>query len=52
MKKPNLDLNDIFFIVGLGLFTSGIGILSVPAAMIATGGLFLAIALIGAIRKR
>jgi hypothetical protein len=52
MKKPNLDIRDIFFVVGLALFAAGIGILSVPAAMIAVGALFLAMAFVGARGKK
>jgi hypothetical protein len=52
MKKPNLDIRDIFFIGGLCLFAAGIGMFSVAAAMIAVGAIFLAMALFGARGKK
>jgi hypothetical protein len=50
MKKPNIDTSDMFFILGLVLFSVGIGMLSLPGALIATGAIFLSIALVGARR--
>lgn len=51
MKRLHIELNDIFIILGLILLASGLIMISVPLALGVTGGLLLAIGLIGAFVK-
>ncbi len=46
-----IDGNDILIILGLGIVGTGIGMLSIPAALIVVGGLMMVMGIFGSIRK-
>lgn len=53
MKKwlQAVDLNDILILLGLGLLATGLALYSIALSAIVSGGLLLAIGLVGAWRK-
>lgn len=53
MRRPwPLDARDALALAGLGLLVSGVALISVPLALVVAGGLLLALALLGAWRRR